>query len=347
VSPDDELDRLVERSRRIGADPALVLQGGGNTSTKLVEEDHAGRRRRVIRIKGSGVDLATCERSDFPGLWLDELEPLRARDAMSDDEIVAYVRRCLVEPDAVRPSIETLLHAFLPAPHVDHVHADAICSLANAPEPADAVRDALGADVAVVPYLRPGFELAKLVADRADARAVVLQHHGLVTWGDTHEESYALTRELVDRAAAYIGLAPVEVDAADDAFDGRGGLHDLWLVRLPDGCRASGDRCSQSTPHNARSPTAPTRTRSRRCEARRITCSASARARAAKAPSSSCRGSAAWPPAPITAPPGSGSSSRPTPMRRSRRPSTASAAPPGSRETRSTTSSTGRSSATG
>jgi len=212
VSRPDELDRLVERSRRIGADPALVLHGGGNTSTKLVELDHTGRERRVLRIKGSGSDLATCTRRDFPGLWLDDLLPLRDRDAMSDEEMVAYLARCLVEPDAPRPSIETLLHAFLPAAHVDHVHADAICALANAPDPAAAVADALGGEVAVVPYLRPGFALSKLVAEHAGARAVVLAHHGLVTWGESHEESYELTRELVDRAAAYVGLRPVRVE---------------------------------------------------------------------------------------------------------------------------------------
>jgi len=205
------IDALVERSRRIGADAALVLHGGGNTSSKLLEHDHTGRERRVLRIKGSGSDLATCEARDFPGLWLDELLPLREREAMEDEEMVAYLARCMVEPDAPRPSIETLLHAFLPAAHVDHVHADAICALANAPDPEAAVHDALGEDIAVVPYRRPGFELSKRVAEHAGARAVVLAHHGLVTWGDTHEESYALTRELVDRAAAYVGLRPVEV----------------------------------------------------------------------------------------------------------------------------------------
>jgi rhamnose utilization protein RhaD (predicted bifunctional aldolase and dehydrogenase)/NAD(P)-dependent dehydrogenase (short-subunit alcohol dehydrogenase family) len=206
-----ELELLVERSRRIGADPSLVLHGGGNTSTKLVETDHAGRERRVLRIKGSGSDLATCEPQHFPGLWLDELLPLRERAAMSDEEMVDYLARCLVDPGAPRPSIETLLHAFLPAAHVDHVHADAICALANAPDPEAAVHDALGAEIAVVAYLRPGFELSKRVAEHADARAIVLAHHGLVTWGESHEESYGLTVELVERAAAYVGLGPVEV----------------------------------------------------------------------------------------------------------------------------------------
>jgi rhamnose utilization protein RhaD (predicted bifunctional aldolase and dehydrogenase)/NAD(P)-dependent dehydrogenase (short-subunit alcohol dehydrogenase family) len=212
-----ELDRLVARSRRIGADPGLVLYGGGNTSTKLLERDHTGRERRVLRIKGSGSDLATCEPRDFPGLRLDELLPLRDRGTMSDEEMVAYLAHCLVEPDAPRPSIETLLHAFLPAAHVDHVHADAICALANAPDPEAAVRDALGEDVAVVPYLRPGFELSKRVAKHAGARAVVLVHHGLVTWGETHEGSYELTCELVDRAAKYVGLSRVEVELAGAA----------------------------------------------------------------------------------------------------------------------------------
>ena len=173
------IQALVERSRRIGADPALVLHGGGNTSSKLLERDHTGRERGVLRIKGSGSDLATCEPRDFPGLWLDDLLALRDRETMTDEEMVSYLARCLVEPDAPRPSIETLLHAFLPAAYVDHVHADAICALANAPDPEAAVRDALGGDVAVVPYLRPGFELAKRVAEHADARAVVLAHHGL------------------------------------------------------------------------------------------------------------------------------------------------------------------------
>jgi NAD(P)-dependent dehydrogenase (short-subunit alcohol dehydrogenase family)/ribulose-5-phosphate 4-epimerase/fuculose-1-phosphate aldolase len=92
------------------------------------------------------------------------------------------------------------------------VHADAICALANAPDPEAAVHDALGEDVAVVPYLRPGFELSKRVAELAGTRAVVLAHHGLVTWGETHEESYGLTLELVGCAAEYVGLAPVELE---------------------------------------------------------------------------------------------------------------------------------------
>jgi rhamnulose-1-phosphate aldolase/alcohol dehydrogenase len=224
-----ELERLVARSRLIGSDRSLVLFGGGNTSTKLLERDHLGRERRVLRIKGSGADLATAEGRHFPGLWLDDLLPLRNRDALSDEQMLAYLARCMVEPDAPRPSIETLLHAFLPAAHVDHVHADAICSLANAPDPAAAVHEALGADIAVVDYIRPGFELSCRVAALAESRAVVLAHHGLVTWGDTHEESYGLTLELVAQARAWLrerGDVPVA-----GVRESRAGRHEL-LVSL-------------------------------------------------------------------------------------------------------------------
>jgi rhamnose utilization protein RhaD (predicted bifunctional aldolase and dehydrogenase)/NAD(P)-dependent dehydrogenase (short-subunit alcohol dehydrogenase family) len=248
ISGDSELERLVSRSRLIGADPSLVLYGGGNTSTKLVELDHLGREVRVLRIKGSGSDLATCGARDFPGLRLDELLPLREREAMSDEEMVAHLSRCMVDPDAPRPSIETLLHAFLPAAHVDHVHADAICALANAADPEAAMHEVLGEDIAVVPYLRPGFELSKRVAEHVGARAVVLAHHGLVTWGETHEESYGLTLELVAAARAFLAhRAPSgrEGDVAVHLRRPRGSdvdvqLHHRTLVRLRG--RLSGER---------------------------------------------------------------------------------------------------------
>src|SRR5215204_5805140 len=179
-----EIDRLVARSRAIGADPTLVVHGGGNTSIKTRERDHLGRERDVLRIKGSGTDLKTIGPDGFPGLYLDELLPLRDRAAMSDEEMVAYLARCMVEPGSRRPSIETLLHAFLPARHVDHVHADAICTLTNTIDAERHVRAALGPDIAVVPYIRPGFTLSRQVADLADASAVVLAKHGLETWGE-------------------------------------------------------------------------------------------------------------------------------------------------------------------
>ena len=203
-----DLEKLVNRSRMLGADKTLVVHGGGNTSTKTRERDHLGRERDVLRVKGSGTDLKTIGADGFPGLYLDELLPLREREAMSDEDMVAYLAHCMVEPGSRNPSIETLLHAFLPARHVDHTHADAICVLTNTPEGQRHIRAALGDDVAIVLYSRPGFGLSRDVAHLADARAVVLAWHGLVTWGETHEESYQQTIDLVQRAEAYLAQFP-------------------------------------------------------------------------------------------------------------------------------------------
>ena len=227
-----ELDGLVERSRRLGADPKLVVHGGGNTSSKLLERDHLGRERLVLRIKASGADLATATADDFPGVYLDEVLELRNRDAMEDDELVAYLDQCRAGVSARRPSIETVLHAFLPATHVDHVHSDAICALTNTPGFEVAVAEALGEDVALVPYVRPGFALAKLVADVGPCSAIVLSHHGLVTWGETHDESLERTFALERRARDYLA----EASSGRPVPDGVAGLDDdeevLFLPQL-------------------------------------------------------------------------------------------------------------------
>lgn len=220
IPGNSDLEKLVNRSRMLGADKTLVVHGGGNTSTKTRERDHLGRERDVLRVKGSGTDLKTIGADGFPGLYLDELLPLREREAMSDEEMVAYLAHCMVEPGSRNPSIETLLHAFLPARHVDHTHADAICVLTNTPEGQRHIRAALGDDVAIVPYSRPGFGLSRDVAQLADASAVVLAWHGLVTWGDTHEESYQRTIDLVRRAEAYLAQFPApEPKVRDDLSD--------------------------------------------------------------------------------------------------------------------------------
>jgi rhamnose utilization protein RhaD (predicted bifunctional aldolase and dehydrogenase) len=213
IEGETELEKLVQRSRLLGADPELVVHGGGNTSSKILERDHLGRERWVLRVKGSGTDLKTIGPDGFPGVYLDEILPLRERAAMTDEEMSAYLTHCMVEPGARRPSIETLLHGFLPARHVDHTHADAICILSNNPRGEDVIREALGEDVAYVPYIRPGFELSRQVGAQGDKRAAVLAYHGLVTWGDSHEESLTTTLELVDRAKRYVathsGSAPM------------------------------------------------------------------------------------------------------------------------------------------
>jgi rhamnulose-1-phosphate aldolase/alcohol dehydrogenase len=201
------LDLLVYRSRLIGRDENLVLWGGGNTSIKEVETDFRGRPVRVLRIKGSGSDLKTIQPRDFPGIRLDDLEPLFDRPAMSDDEMVAYLVHCLMEPGSPRPSIETLLHGFVPQPHVDHTHADAILVLTNNADPRRHVGEVFGKEAVFLPYRRPGFQLSREVAEAVrahpEARAVVLEKHGLITWGATGKESYGATIEMNSRAEAY------------------------------------------------------------------------------------------------------------------------------------------------
>ena len=203
----DDLDLLVYQSRVMGAEPNLVLWGGGNTSIKLDEEDFRGRPARVMRIKGSGSDMKSIERKHFPGVRMDDVLPLFEREEMSDDEMVRHLALCLMEPDSPRPSIETLLHAFLPYKSIAHSHADAILSLTNNVRATDVLGTVYGREVALVPYRRPGFALSKEVAWAVKrsprARAVVLLNHGLITWGPTAKEAYDTHVEMVSRAEEY------------------------------------------------------------------------------------------------------------------------------------------------
>ena len=198
-------DALVVRSRTLGARRDLVMHGGGNTSTKTTIVDPTGRERTVLWIKASGADLATAGPDDFVPLYLDALLPLETHAAMADDDVIEHLSRAVARAGSRRPSVETLLHAFLAADHVDHVHASSICALTNQPHAREIVATALGDDVGFVPYVRPGFALALSSAEEAGNRtALVLEHHGLVTWGDTDEESVEATLELVRRADEYL-----------------------------------------------------------------------------------------------------------------------------------------------
>jgi len=207
----DVLGGLVYRSNLLGGDRALANQGGGNTSAKETIVDHVGRKTRVLWVKGSGTDLATITRVGFPGLRLDELLPLREREAMDDAAMVDYLLRSAVRPDQPRPSIETLLHAFIPAAHVDHAHPDAVIALTSTPRGRELAEDAFGEEAVWLDYQRPGFDMSRRIALLLEAnpaaRAVLLEKHGLVTWGDTGEESYGATIEFVTRASQAIERA--------------------------------------------------------------------------------------------------------------------------------------------
>ena len=223
------LETLVYRSNLLGADRALANQGGGNTSSKGTMVDHAGREQRVLWVKGSGTDLASITEAGFAALRLDEVVPLRERESMDDATMVEYLLRCGISPNQLRPSIETLLHAFIPALHVDHTHPDAIIALTSSPEGRSLAEEAFGTEAVWLDYQRPGFDMSKRIADLLEAnpsaRAVLLEKHGLVTWGETPERCYRGTIEFVTRA----------VRALDAAANGRFGLGGNKVAELGDG----------------------------------------------------------------------------------------------------------------
>jgi rhamnose utilization protein RhaD (predicted bifunctional aldolase and dehydrogenase) len=199
------LERLCYRSNLLGADRRLANWGGGNTSTKLDELDHLGRPLRVLRVKGSGTDLATIGPDGFAALGLDDLEALRERPGLEDAAMVDHLLRAGLDPGQPRPSIETLLHAFIPAPCVDHTHPDAIIALTCTPRGRELAADAFGDEFVWIDWIRPGFALAKLVADQLQAapraRFVLLAKHGLVTWGERDRDCYETSLEAAERAA--------------------------------------------------------------------------------------------------------------------------------------------------
>lgn len=203
-----ELDLLVYRSRLLGANRAICNIYGGNTSAKTIETDFRGRPVRTLWVKGSGSDLATIERKHFAALRLDDVEPLIERESLPDEEMVDYLMKCYLHPNMPRPSIETLLHAFIPAPHVDHTHPDAIISLATSENGEEHVRRLFGERALWVPYVQPGFQMGKRVgaAVRANPKlqAVVLGKHGLVTWGETAKACYENTIRTIQQAEEYI-----------------------------------------------------------------------------------------------------------------------------------------------
>src|SRR6266487_1416228 len=208
ISAPTTLAQLVARSRKLGADRSVCNWGGGNTSAKSLETDFRGSPVRVLWVKGSGSDLASVTEASFTGLSMDDVMPLLERERMSDTDMVNYLAHCFYEPGRPRPSIETLLHGFLPFAHIDHTHADATNYFACAVDGERRARDCFGDDLIWIPYRRPGFGLAREVAlalrARPDAKLVILAKHGLITWGETNEACYSSTLETITQARNYV-----------------------------------------------------------------------------------------------------------------------------------------------
>ncbi|MDH5751680.1 MAG: bifunctional aldolase/short-chain dehydrogenase [Deltaproteobacteria bacterium] len=201
----EELALRVYTSRLIGADDSLVLHGGGNTSVKGRARDPLGAEVDVLYVKGSGWDLATIEPQGFPAVRLEPLLGLRQVAGMSDEEMVNVLRTNLLDASAPNPSVEALLHAFLPHRFVDHTHADAILALVDQPDPEARCREAFGDRLAVLEFVFPGFPLAGRTMEaferNPEVEGIVLLKHGLFTFGDTARESYERMIRHVARAA--------------------------------------------------------------------------------------------------------------------------------------------------
>jgi rhamnose utilization protein RhaD (predicted bifunctional aldolase and dehydrogenase)/NAD(P)-dependent dehydrogenase (short-subunit alcohol dehydrogenase family) len=228
-----DLALRVYTSRLLGQDPLLVLHGGGNTSVKTRVADLLGDETEVLCVKGSGWDMAQIEPPGLPAVRLAPLKSLRAREFLSDEEMVLIQRANLIDPIAPTPSVETLLHAFLPHTFVDHTHACAVLSLSDQPNGPEICSELYNGRMGMVPYIMPGFSLAKKAAEvyeaNRDVEGLILHKHGIFTFGASAREAYErmiemvslaeerlarrrnsvfLPRALPDRIAGYADIAP-------------------------------------------------------------------------------------------------------------------------------------------
>jgi rhamnose utilization protein RhaD (predicted bifunctional aldolase and dehydrogenase) len=215
---DQALALRVYTSRLIGMDPDLVMHGGGNTSVKVRRENLFGDMEDVLHVKGSGWDLEVIEAAGLPGVRLEPLKWLRTLDALSDEDMVNVQRNNLLDSAAPNPSVETLLHAYLPHRFVDHTHATAFLVLANLPNAVERCREIFGDRLGIVPYIMPGFDLAKAAADiydtNPDVEGLLLLQHGHFAFGDTARHSYERIIEHTNMAAAALGLdGPTDIAA--------------------------------------------------------------------------------------------------------------------------------------
>jgi rhamnulose-1-phosphate aldolase/alcohol dehydrogenase len=202
---------LLYRSHLLGADRRVTNFGGGNTSAKLRMADPlTGEEVEVLWVKGSGGDLGTMGLDGFATLYLEKLLSLRSsyRGAADEDRMVGLYPHCTFNLNARAPSIDTPLHGLIERPHVDHMHPDAVIAIAASSDSRELTRQVWHGEVGWLPWLRPGFELAlrlgEFVRQHPDAKGVLLEAHGLFTWGQTSAECYHNTLEVINRAIAWL-----------------------------------------------------------------------------------------------------------------------------------------------
>ncbi len=211
-------------SRLLGADPSLVLHGGGNTSVKSEVPNFFGDLEQILFVKGSGGDLATIGENGFSPVRLATCLKLAEKPVLSDTDMVRELRAAMLNPDAPTPSIEAIVHALIPAKFVDHTHADAILAIVNQPNGKELVQQIFGNRVVIIPYVMPGFILAKTIQEHTagvDWNAIeglILLNHGIFTHGATGEESYSRMIKLVGEAEAFVAQNQKNGTTSLDAY---------------------------------------------------------------------------------------------------------------------------------
>ena len=242
------VERLVYRSNLLGSDQSITNTGGGNTSSKSLEPSPlGGEPQDVLWVKGSGGDLRTAKAANFASLEMAQLlilrevyaaRPDKGPKSIAEDDMVGLFPHCTYNLNPRASSIDTPLHGFLPARHVDHMHPTSVIAVAATRRSAELTDEVFGDDVGWVPWLRPGFELGLLMQNEAAAnpalRGLVMSQHGLINWADDDKECYGLTLSLIERAAIFIK----EHDKGDKTFGGQRhaslpeGSRDALLVEL-------------------------------------------------------------------------------------------------------------------
>lgn len=231
VSDLSGVERLVFRSNSLGADQRITNTGGGNTSSKLTEIDPlTGEEVEVLWVKGSGGDLRTSKKENFSSLYMSKLLGLqntynsqaeRGPKTPAEDAMVGYFPHCTFNLNPRASSIDTPLHAFLPAKHVDHMHPNSVISVAASRRSEELTSEIFGDEIGWVPWLRPGFELGLMMQRKVEAEpalnGLVMGQHGLINWADDDHECYELTLSLIDKAAEFIQAR----DKGEQTFGGQ------------------------------------------------------------------------------------------------------------------------------
>ena len=205
-----DLDLRVYTSRLLGESSFLVLHGGGNTSVKTKVTNLFGEEEEVLYVKGSGWDLATIEAAGFAPVKMDTLLKMAQLDSLSDSDMVKYQRAAMLDPTAPNPSVEAILHAIIPFKFVDHTHADSVVAISNTSEGEAKLKEIYGEKVLIIPYVMPGFDLAKLVYEATkeinwdELEGIILLNHGVFTFDNDAKKSYENMISLISKAEKHM-----------------------------------------------------------------------------------------------------------------------------------------------